>query len=81
MAKVKAHKLNGFPPLFFRQHWTIVWDEVVEVIQQFFATTSIPIAYMMTFITLLLKRHDALKLDYFRPINLYSTLYKVCTKS
>lgn len=35
-------------------------------------------AWKRTFITLLLKRQDASKLNLYRPIGLCTTLYKIC---
>lgn len=80
MAKDKALGPWSLSPLFFRHYQAIVQHEMVEAIQQFIVTSTMPKVWKQTFITLLLKRQYVFELGYYMPISLCSTLYKDCTK-
>ncbi|XP_038970577.1 uncharacterized protein LOC120104120 [Phoenix dactylifera] len=76
----KAPGPDGFPPLFFRRYWTIVGQDVIAAIPQFFSTATLSTDWQRTFITLIPKRQDATEPSHFRPISLCTTLYKATTK-
>lgn len=76
----KAPGQDGFPPLFFCGYWPIVGGEVLKVVQVVFHSNSIPRELKKTLITLILKRFDAFASGHFGPINLCTTLYKLCAR-
>lgn len=80
MAKDKVPGLDSFPPLFFKRFWLIIQAKVVQAVMEFFATRKISLAWKRTFVTLVPKRLGATKPSHYRPISLYTTLYKIYAK-
>lgn len=74
---LKALDLDGFQPLFYKQCWRIVENEVVKEIQSFFITGVLKPNWNFTFISLIPKISKPTKINHFKPISLYNVLYKI----
>nr|XP_010918676.1 uncharacterized protein LOC105042984 [Elaeis guineensis] len=72
----KALGPNGFPPFFFHRYWSIVSAEVTKAVQMVFGTRGILEQWKRMLIILIPKRLDTSAPGYFRPISLYTILYK-----
>lgn len=52
----KAPGPDGFTPAFFKSAWSIVGDEVLQAISQFFASSFLPRSTNATILTLVPKK-------------------------
>jgi len=59
MEEDKAPGPDGFPPLFFRRYWCIIWRKVVSAVQEFFVLDHMPDSWKHAFVTLVPKYLDA----------------------
>lgn len=80
MANNKSPGPDGMSPVFFKNYWHIVGNDVLKAIQHFFTTTKLSRAVNHTFLALIPKRPVADKVDQFRSIALCNVIYKVVTK-
>lgn len=80
MGPLKAPGPDGFPERFFQKHWDILRDDVVSVVQHFFADGEMPVGINDTTIVLIPKGNNPEELKDFRPISLCNVIYKVISK-
>ena len=71
---------NGFPPLFYKQYWNKVGQEVTNAVLAVLNSGMIPPQLNHTFLTLIPKIHSPRKVTDFRPISLSNVLYKLIAK-
>lgn len=80
---LKPHKAagwDGFQPAFFQKFWDVVGDNVVDEIKNAFVLQSTPSLWNKSLICLIPKCANPSEVRSFRPISLYSTMYKIFTK-
>ena len=80
MHSLKASGPDGFPSLFFKNHWDIVCPQVTASIQSFFRDRNLLPCINHTFITLISKKQGACNFNHFRPISLCNFFYKIISK-
>lgn len=80
MANNKSPGPDGMTPIFFKNFWSIVGNDLTLAIQDFFIHGRLTKAVNHTFIALIPKRLAANRLEHFRPISLCSVVYKIITK-
>ena len=73
-------RLDGLPPLFYKQFWNKVGGEVSEVVLSLLNSGIIPDKLNHTFLTLIPKIHSPRKVFDFGPISLSNILYKIIAK-
>ena len=71
---------DGLPPLFYKQYWSKVEQEVTSVVLAILNSGIVPSQLNHTFLTLIPKIHSPHKVTYFRPITLSNVLYKIVAK-
>ena len=71
---------DGLPPLFYKQYWSKVEQEVTSVVLAILNSGIVPSQLNHTFLTLIPKIHSPRKVTYFRPITLSNVLYKIVAK-
>ncbi|XP_026431629.1 uncharacterized protein LOC113328844 [Papaver somniferum] len=76
----KAPGPDGFPSHFFKYSWSIVGDDMVACIQNFFTKSKLLKEVNNTFITLIAKNKNPPTVSDFRPISCCNVLYKCITK-
>ncbi|XP_068479065.1 uncharacterized protein [Phaseolus vulgaris] len=70
----------GYNFNFIKKSWDVIKSDIVAVVAQFHDSSSIPKGCNASFIALVPKVSDPLKLDQYRPITLVSALYKIISK-
>ena len=75
-----APGLDGLPPLFYKQYWSKVGQEVTESVLAVLNSGMVPSQLNHTFLTLIPKIHSPRKVTDFRPISLSNVLYKFVAK-
>ncbi|GJU04032.1 RNA-directed DNA polymerase, eukaryota [Tanacetum coccineum] len=68
---------DGFTFEFFKKYWSIVGNDVVNVVKEFFSSSTFPNRCNPSFIALILKVLDAKHLNDFRLISLVGCQYKI----
>ena len=81
MAPLKAPSPNGMPPLFYQHYWSLVGDDICQSVLNFLNTTSLPMHFNNTFITIIPKKKNQEYASEFRPISLYNVLYRIFSKA
>nr|GEX76808.1 RNA-directed DNA polymerase, eukaryota [Tanacetum cinerariifolium] len=76
----KTSGLDGFTLDFFKKYWSIVGNDVILAVKEFFSTGSILNGCNPSFIALIPKVLDAKLLNDFRPISLVGCQYKIISK-
>lgn len=76
----KAPGPDGFSPGFFKAAWSIVGDETVLSISNYFVTAFMPRATNATLLTLVPKKPGATAITDYRPISCCNTLYKTISR-
>lgn len=76
----KAPGPDGFSASFFHSNWDSTGKEIVEEIQAFFTTGSLPGRLNKTFIRLISKIQNPNALAEYRPIGLCNVYYKIISK-
>ncbi|KAL6138042.1 hypothetical protein ACLB2K_063330 [Fragaria x ananassa] len=80
IGKFKAPGVDGFPALFFQRHWNLCAAEIISVVTQAFSSGSVPPSLNHTLITLVPKFPSPQDMQFFRPISLCCTVYKIISK-
>ena len=80
IGKLKAPGVDGFPALFFQQHWNICAPEISDIVLSAFSTGQIPSGLNHTLVTLVPKAISPKHMHLFRPISLCCTVYKIISK-
>ena len=68
---------DGLPPLFYKQFWGKIGQEVTKAVLSVLNIGNIPTNLNHTFITLIPKVQSPVKVSEFRPISLSNVLYKL----
>ena len=76
----KAPRPNGFTALFFKKYWSVVKEEVLGCIRNFFLNHILMQEQNHTHIALIPKQSGAHTVHHFRPISLCNIVYKIITK-
>ena len=76
----KAPGPDGFSASFFQSNWEVVRPAIVQEIQLFFTTGSLPISANNTQVRLIPKSTEAKKVTDYRPIALCNVFYKIISK-
>lgn len=76
----KAPGPDGFPAEFFWEAWSVVGNDVLAAVKEFFVGGRMLKKFNATAIALLPKVVGADRLSLFRPISLCSTIYKVIAR-
>lgn len=71
---------DGITGVFYQQYWHIVGSHIVEEIQSFFRTSSLPAGWNHTQLCLLPKVSKPDTMKDLRPISLCSVQYKIISK-
>lgn len=80
MPKSKAPGPDGFPAEFLWEAWSVVGNDVLAAVKEFFVGGRMLQKFNATAITLIPKIVGADTLNQFRPISLCSTIYKVIAR-
>ncbi|GJY10807.1 RNA-directed DNA polymerase, eukaryota [Tanacetum coccineum] len=71
---------DGFTFEFFKKYWSVVGNDIINAVKEFFITSSFLKGCNSSFITLIPKVLGANKLNEFRPISLIGRQYKIIGK-
>ncbi|GJZ74415.1 RNA-directed DNA polymerase, eukaryota [Tanacetum coccineum] len=71
---------DGFTFAFYKEFWSTIKDDVVNFVQHFFTSGSMPKGCNSSFITLIPKTLNPLVVSDFRPISLIGAQYKIIAK-
>ncbi|CAL9014415.1 unnamed protein product [Prunus brigantina] len=71
---------DGFTGAFFHHHWSVVGDDVFQVVQSFFHSGKLPRRLNLTHITLIPKVLNPRNMKQWRPISLCNVIYKFISK-
>ena len=80
MGPTKAHGPDGMNALFYQKFWHIVGDSVVSAVIEFLNSGYMPPGFNHTFIVLIPKIKNPVKVSDFRPISLCNVIYKIIAK-
>jgi len=76
----KAPGPDGMNALFYHKFWGVVGDDVSNAVLDILHGHSIPPSMNHTFVTLIPKKPKPTAMTDFRPISLFSVIYKLVTK-
>ncbi|CAL1404025.1 unnamed protein product [Linum trigynum] len=76
----KAHGPDGFTIEFFKKAWSIVKNDLVKAVDEFYITGFVPDSIGHSFLCLIPKKESAEGLNDFRPISLVGSLNKIISK-
>nr|GFB88568.1 RNA-directed DNA polymerase, eukaryota, reverse transcriptase zinc-binding domain protein [Tanacetum cinerariifolium] len=76
----KSPRPDGFTLEFFRRFWSIVGEDVILAVKEFFSSGVISNGCNSSFIALISKVLDAKLINDFRPISLVGCQYKIIGK-
>ena len=76
----KSPRPDGFTAHFFKEAWSIVGRDVVEVVEYFFQSTDLSPAFNSTIVALVPKCNNPISMTDFRPISCCAVIYKCITK-
>jgi hypothetical protein len=68
------------PWLFFQACWVVVKDDVMAVFFEFLRRRQLVKSLNLTFVSLVLKKVDAIEIKDFRPISLVGGMHKILSK-
>ncbi|WRX16202.1 Reverse transcriptase domain - like 10 [Theobroma cacao] len=71
---------DGFSSLFYQHCWSIIANDLLYAVKDFFRGARLPKGVTSTTLILLPKKSDAIKWKDFRPISLCTVLNKIITK-
>ena len=77
---LKAPGPDGLPSRFFQRNWSILKEDVIKAVKEFFVTGIMPPGVNDTCIVLIPKVPHPEHLKDFRPISLCNGIYKVVSK-
>ncbi|XP_024004030.1 uncharacterized protein LOC112081502 [Eutrema salsugineum] len=80
MPRNKAPGPDGFPLEFFLEAWSVVGDDIIAAVKDFFSTGFLLRRFNYTVIALLPKFPGADQLTSFRPVSCCTTVYKIIAR-
>jgi hypothetical protein len=80
MGPTKSPGPDGFPALFYQEHWDLLKDDICSAVRGFLTGEEIPIGFCDSVIVLIPKVSNPEHLKNFRPISLCNVLYKIASK-
>lgn len=80
MGRYKSPGPDGMTVTFYKHYWGIVHEATVKEVQVFFQSGILRKASNHTFITLIPKSDNPLRVDQYRPIALCNVIFKIITK-
>ena len=80
MAPLKAPGPDGMPPLFYKNYWTLLGNDVTQSVLYYLNSGSLLATLGHSFVTLIPKVKNPEFVSQFRSINLRNVLYKVFSK-
>jgi hypothetical protein len=81
MGGLKALGPDGLTAGFFHDHWSSIWPEVYSIVSNFFTAGRLENEVKYTYIALIPKIANPLKVSDFRPISLCNVFYKIISKT
>lgn len=81
MHLMKAHGLDGMPPLFYQHFWPIVNPIVIKTILDFLNHDITPPKFHETHIVLIPKTKNPERVTDYRSISLCNVVYKLASKT
>ena len=76
----KSPGLDGFNFNFIKKSWDFIKEEVMAIMNLFHDTGALPKGCNASFIALVPKVRDLVKLEQYRPISLVGAMYKIISK-
>ena len=76
----RAPGLDGLPVDFYKSFWSVLGEDLLEVISSSLETGRLPLSCRRAVITLLPKKGDLQELKNWRPVSLLCTDYKILSK-
>ena len=80
MAPLKSLGLDGMPPLFYQNYWSLIGSDVTHSILHYLNSGVLPQSLCYSFITLIPKVKNPEYVSQFRPISLSNVLYRIFSK-
>jgi hypothetical protein len=80
MGPLKVLGLDGLNACFFQKNWSLMGNEVCEVVLDILNSGVMPHDLNLTYVTLIPKTHSPMSVTKFRPISLCNVLYKIISK-
>ncbi|KAJ3583936.1 hypothetical protein NHX12_015433 [Muraenolepis orangiensis] len=80
MASGKAPGIDGLPADFFKHFWSMLGQDLLDVLRESFGKGSLPASCRRAVISLLPKKGDLTLLKNWRPVALLCTDYKILSK-
>lgn len=80
MGNYKSPGPDGFTVTFYNHYWGIVHADVIREVQDFFIHGRMKSAFNHTFIALIPKIKEVVRVEQFRPIALCNIMLKIITK-
>lgn len=80
MAHGKAPGLDGLPMEFYVSLWDVLGTDLVDVLNESFASGLLPFSQRSALISLIFKKGDRLQHKNWRPISLLNVDYKLCAR-
>ena len=80
MAPLKSPGLDGMPPIFYQNYWSMVGNDVTDAILMYLNTGTFPSPLGHSFITLIPKVKNLEYISQYQPISLSNVLYRVYSK-
>ena len=71
---------DGFTMAFFQKCWRVLESDIMGFFDEFFEKGTFAYSLNATFVTLILKKQNALNIKDFRPISLIGSIYKILAK-
>ncbi|XP_049937088.1 uncharacterized protein LOC126410669 [Nymphaea colorata] len=71
---------DGFPNYFYKDCWSIIGDDVVVAVQDFFLKAKLVGSVNHTMICLIAKQQSAIRVEDYRLISLCHAIYKIIAK-
>ncbi|XP_035539661.1 uncharacterized protein LOC118344031 [Juglans regia] len=81
MNGLSSPRPDGFPALFYQKHWPVVGQQVCDAVLNVLNSNGSMGSINSTFIALIPKKKNPLKVIEFRPISLCNVIYKIISKA
>ena len=76
----KSPSPDGFLLAVYQDCWDVIKQDLLAIFKEFYKPSVVNPSTNSTFICLIPKKNEPLKLSEFRPINLVTSLYKIISK-